>query len=69
MTNQGEKVQHRRGHNVIVTGLAMFVFGGAFTAAGIVGGAEGSALFGLSGLAAFVGFLMVFIGIGIRREK
>ncbi|MFF2822614.1 hypothetical protein ACFVRV_06125 [Arthrobacter koreensis] len=68
MTNQGEKVQHRRGHNAIVTGLAMLVLGGAMTAALTVGGSE-SPLLGLSALAAFGGFITLIVGIGIRREK
>ncbi|WP_151724017.1 hypothetical protein [Arthrobacter luteolus] len=67
MTKQGEKVQHRRGHNAIVTGLAMLVLGGAMTAAGTIGG--GSGLAGFSALVAFAGFITLIVGIGIRREK
>lgn len=68
MTNQGEKVQHRRGHNAIVTGVAMLVLGGAMTAALTVGGSE-SPLLGFSALAALGGFITLIVGIGIRREK
>lgn len=68
MTKQGEKVQHRRGHNAIVTGLAMLVLGAAMTTAMVVGESE-SPLLGFSALAAFAGFITLIVGIGIRREK
>lgn len=55
-TNQ---IVQKRGHNAIVTGLAMLVFG---TIAGLIFGV------GLGYGVAFAGFITLILGYGIRRE-
>lgn len=67
MTNQKGNVKHKRGHNTIVTGLAMLVFGIVFALAGGYGDASG--LQGFSILVALAGFITLLVGIGRRREK
>lgn len=73
MTNAGEtkKFQHKRGHNAVMTGLGMLVFGGAIYLAMINGGEEASTsgLAGFSVLVAFAGLLTLIIGFGLRRER
>lgn len=64
-TNTGD-VRHKRGHNTIMTGLAMLVFGTAFALIGGTGDASG--LMGFGVLAAFAGFITLLVGIGRRRE-
>lgn len=65
MTDQKEttKPAHRRGHNAMVTGLAMFVIG-LIMAIAYVGGMQG---FGI--LITVAGFVTGMIGVGMRRER
>lgn len=57
----------KRGHNAIMTGLALLVFGVAFALAG--GAGEAAGLMSLGSLAAFAGFITLLVGIGMRRER
>lgn len=69
MTQNGGSVQHKRGHNTIVTGLAMLVFGTvvAFIASGSSN--DGAAGFtGFCVLVAVAGLITLLIGVGRRRE-
>lgn len=59
---------HKRGHNTMVTGLAMLVFGFA-VALGSAGELGSPALNSLSTVVAFAGFITLLIGVGRRREK
>lgn len=65
MTDQKEtqKPANRRGHNAMVTGLALLVIGGIFAITG-----NGSGMTGLGVLIAVAGFVTTVIGIGLRRE-
>lgn len=67
MTQNGGTVQHKRGHNTMMTGLALLVFGVAFALIGGTGDAAG--IQGVGILAAFAGFITLLVGIGRRREK
>ena len=68
MTDQKEtqKPANRRGHNAMMTGAAMLLFGilGAF----LLPSGE-SPLAGLSVLVAVAGFVTAIIGVGMRRER
>lgn len=64
MTTVGN-VQHKRGHNTMVTGAAMLVLGTALALA--FSSTEGAAM-GVFVLAAFAGFITLLVGIGRRRE-
>lgn len=68
MTDQKEtqKPANRRGHNAMMTGLAMLLFGaiGAF----MLPSGE-SPLAGLSFFVAVAGLVTWIIGIGMRRES
>lgn len=61
-------VQHKRGHNTIMTGLAMLVFGTALVLVFATGNPDSPAL-GVFVLIAFAGFITLMVGIGRRREK
>lgn len=67
MTNVGENVR-KRGHNAMVTGLAMLVIG-VVIALGSAGENGNPALQGWAVLVALAGFITLLIGIGRRREK
>lgn len=62
MTKVGEKgfVQHKRGHNAMVTGLCLLVFGIILA---LVSAASG---FGV--IMAVAGFVTLLVGFGMRRE-
>lgn len=66
MTNTGGNVRHKRGHNTIMTGLAMLVMGIAFALVGGFGDAPG--LQGFAILVAIAGFVTLLVGVGRRRE-
>lgn len=66
MTTNGGSVQHKRGHNTMVTGAAMLVFGVVLALAFASSEGAGSGLFGF---VAFAGFITLLVGIGRRREK
>ena len=58
----------RKGHNAIVTGLAMLVLGVAIALA--TAGEYGSpALNSFSTLVALAGFITAIVGLGLRRER
>lgn len=57
----------KRGHNAIMTGLALLVFGIAFALIGGTGDADG--MMGVGMFAALGGFITLLVGIGMRREK
>lgn len=61
----------RRGHNAIVTGLAMLVLGIAVHLIFATGGEDSSEsfLYGFSILVAFAGLITLIVGFGIRRER
>jgi hypothetical protein len=65
MTKVGETgfVQHKRGHNAIMTGLALMVF--AFPFLFVFPGTSVELFIGLTVLA---GFITLMAGIGMRRE-
>ena len=63
MTKQTEKPVNRRGHNAMVTGLAILVFGLILTVAS-TGGMQGLGIF-----VAVAGLVTGIIGIGMRRER
>lgn len=65
MTTKGS-VQNKRGHNTIMTGLAMLVFGTALALAFASGNAGAQGVFIII---AFAGFITLMVGIGRRREK
>ena len=64
METQSRTVTHRRGHNAIVTGLAMLVLGVVFALAFTTEHFMGS----LAVVVAFAGFITLIVGFGIRRE-
>lgn len=66
MTDQKEttKPANRRGHNAMVTGLAVLVLGLIVAIAGNGSGATG---FGI--LIAVAGFVTGVVGVGMRRER
>lgn len=66
MTNKTGNVQHKRGHNTMMTGLAMLVMGIVFALAGGYGDAPG--LQGFAILVALAGFVTLLVGVGRRRE-
>ncbi|OIH86028.1 hypothetical protein BLJ79_04325 [Arthrobacter sp. UCD-GKA] len=66
MTNTTGNVQHKRGHNTIMTGLAMLVMGIAVALAGGYGDAPG--LQGFAILVAIAGLVTLLVGVGRRRE-
>jgi membrane-bound ClpP family serine protease len=53
-------VQHKRGHNAIMTGLCLMVIGGILAVA--------TALDGFGILVAVAGLVTLLIGFGMRRE-
>lgn len=65
MTKTGETgfVRHKRGHNQIVTGLAMMVFAFPVFMMFIGGGVAGFAA-----LVMLAGLITLLIGFGMRRE-
>lgn len=65
MTDQKEtqKSANRRGHNAMMTGLALLVIGGIFAITG-----NGSGMTGFGVLVAVAGLVATIIGIGLRRE-
>lgn len=65
MTKAGETgfVQHKRGHNQIVTGLAMMVFALPVFFAFI-----GSGMAGFACLVMLAGLITLLVGFGLRRE-
>ena len=66
MTNTGEKT-HKRGHNTMVTGLAMLVIG-VVIALGSAGENGSPGLQGWAVLVALAGFITLLVGVGRRRE-
>lgn len=66
MTNTGGNVQHKRGHNTMMTGLAMLVMGIAVALVGGYGDAPG--LQGFAVLVAIAGLVTLLVGVGRRRE-
>ena len=69
MTETRGKITHKRGHNALITGAALLVFGIAFGLAGSLGQDDMTPLGGLAWVAAFAGFITVIVGIGLRRER
>lgn len=65
MTDQKEtqKPANRRGHNAMVTGLAILVFGMILAIAG-----NGSGMTGFGILVSVAGLVIGIVGIGMRRE-
>ncbi|RAX50857.1 hypothetical protein DQ353_00190 [Arthrobacter sp. AQ5-05] len=66
MTNTSGNVQRKRGHNTIMTGLAMLVMG---IAVALVGGySDAPGLQGFAILVAIAGLVTLLVGVGRRRE-
>lgn len=65
MTENGGKVRHKRGHNAIMTGLAMLVFSAPF----ILGSWGNDGPSGFPVLVAFAGLITLIVGFGVRREQ
>ena len=64
METQSQKVVHARGHNAIVTGLAVLVLGLVLSLMG-----NGSGMTGFGVLVAVGGLVTLLVGFGIRRER